>query len=107
MRGEGPSFIEAVTYRYHGHQTNEIANYRTEEEIEFWQHTRDPIERLRQALERTGRLATGRRDELAARAKEIVEDAINFAEESPFPDPATAADGVMALPFDPKGPMTK
>ena len=106
-RGEGPSFIEAVTYRYHGHQTNEMANYRTEDEVEFWRRTRDPIERLRRALERAGELGSGQGDKLAATAKEIVEEAIRFADESPFPDPATAADGVMALAFDPKGPMAK
>jgi pyruvate dehydrogenase E1 component alpha subunit len=103
--GEGPTFIETVTYRYHGHQTGEIANYRTEEELERWRRTRDPIQRLRQALESVGRLSPGRGDELAATAKEVVEQAIRFADESPFPDPATAAQGVMALPFDPKGPM--
>src|SRR5438067_6040762 len=45
-RGEGPTFIEAVTYRYRGHNTGEVANYREDEEIEHWRTTKDPIERL-------------------------------------------------------------
>ena len=103
-RGDGPSFIEAVTYRYRGHNTGEIANYREEREIEQWRATRDPIERLRRALERAGRLDAARFEALAAKAKEAVEDAIRFADESPPPDPETATRGTTALPFDPRGP---
>jgi TPP-dependent pyruvate/acetoin dehydrogenase alpha subunit len=102
--GDGPSFIEAVTYRYHGHNTGEVANYREQEEIERWRRTKDPIERLRRALESAGRLERGRFDALAEKAKEVTEDAIRFAEESPEPDPTTATLGVTGLAFDPKGP---
>jgi pyruvate dehydrogenase E1 component alpha subunit len=101
--GGGPTFIEAVTYRYHGHQTNEVVNYRSSEEVEHWQRTRDPIERLRRALDRASQLPPGRYEELQAHAHEIVQDALRFAEESPLPDPATAAKGVTGLAFDPKG----
>ena len=69
-----------------------------------WRQTKDPIERLRRALENADRLEPGRFDELAARAKDIVEDAIRFADESPTPDPETATRDVTALPFDPRGP---
>jgi TPP-dependent pyruvate/acetoin dehydrogenase alpha subunit len=103
-RGDGPTFIEAVTYRYRGHNTGEVANYREDEEIEHWRNTKDPIERLRRALEAAGRLEPGRFDALAARAKETVEDAIRFADESPTPAPETATLGVTALPFDSRGP---
>ncbi len=103
-RGDGPTFIEAVTYRYRGHNTGEVANYREDEEIEHWRNTKDPIERLRRALKAAGRLEPGRFDALAAKAKETVEDAIRFADESPTPAPETATLGVTALHFDPKGP---
>ncbi len=102
--GDGPSFIETVTYRYHGHQTNEVVNYRTTEELEHWRRTRDPIERLRRAMEDSGRLEPGRFEELEANAREVVQDAIRFAEESPQPDPATTAKNVTGLVFDPRGP---
>ena len=102
--GHGPTFIEAVTYRYFGHNTGEVPNYREQAEVELWRSTKDPIERLRQAMERAGRLDADRFAELQASAREIVADAIRFADESPLPDPATAALGVTALPFDAKGP---
>jgi pyruvate dehydrogenase E1 component alpha subunit len=105
-RGEGPTFIEAVTYRYHGHNTGEIGNYREEQEVEDWRRTKDPIERLRRALESAGRLEPGRFDALTAEAREIVKDAITFSDESPRPDPATATERVTALPFDPRGPAS-
>jgi TPP-dependent pyruvate/acetoin dehydrogenase alpha subunit len=101
--GGGPSFIETVTYRYHGHQTNEVVNYRTTEELEHWRQTRDPIERLKGALEDAGLLDTSQFEKLAVNARDVVEDAIRFAEASPTPDPATAAKGVIGLAFDPKG----
>ena len=106
-REEGPSFIEAVTYRYRGHNTGEVANYREQEEVEHWRRTKDPIERLRRALESAGMLDPGGFEVLAENARAIVEDAIRFAEESPIPDPATASDGVTALPFDAKGPRAQ
>jgi TPP-dependent pyruvate/acetoin dehydrogenase alpha subunit len=102
--GGGPTFLEAVTYRFHGHNTGEVASYRTEEEVERWRLTGDPIEAFRRALEQSGRLDPGRFDELAASAREVVADAIAFAERSPLPDPATAGDGVLGLPFDARRP---
>jgi len=101
--GEGPSFIEMVTYRYHGHQTNEVVNYRTTEELEHWRQTRDPIERLKLALEDAGLLDTAQFEKLAGNARDVVEDAIRFAEASPTPDPATATQGVIGLGYDSKG----
>ncbi len=44
--GGGPSFIEAVTYRYNGHNTGEDAGYRTDEEVDEWRRVRDPIDAL-------------------------------------------------------------
>jgi TPP-dependent pyruvate/acetoin dehydrogenase alpha subunit len=106
-RGDGPTFIEAVTYRYHGHNTGEIANYREAAEVERWRLTKDPIERLRRALEAAGKLEPGRFDALVENAKDVTADAISFAEESPVPDPATATTGVTAVPFDPRGPGSR
>ncbi|MGA3214698.1 MAG: thiamine pyrophosphate-dependent dehydrogenase E1 component subunit alpha [Acidimicrobiales bacterium] len=103
LNGEGPSFIETVTYRYHGHQTNEVVNYRTNEELEHWRQTRDPIERLKAALEDAGLLDASQFEKLAGNARDVVEDAIRFAEASEAPDPATATNGVIGLAFDSKG----
>jgi len=102
--GGGPSFIEAVTYRYHGHNTGEVAGYRTDDEVEEWRRTRDPIDGLRRALEDAGLLDGDRYAAMLESARTIVADSIEFSENSPLPDPATASDGVISLPFDPRGP---
>jgi pyruvate dehydrogenase E1 component alpha subunit len=102
--GGGPTFIEAITYRYHGHNTGEVAGYRTDEEIERWRATCDPIDGLRRALERAGHLDSERYEELAEAARATVAESIAFAEASPLPDPATATAGVISLPFDARGP---
>jgi TPP-dependent pyruvate/acetoin dehydrogenase alpha subunit len=104
LRGEGPTFIEAITYRYHGHNTGEVAGYRTDEEVERWRATRDPIDALRRALEGAGRLDASRFDDLSESARTRVADSIAFSEGSPLPDPATATSGVISLPFDARGP---
>lgn len=104
LDGGGPTFIEMITYRYHGHNTGEVANYRTAEEVEQWRVAMDPIERLRIALERQGTLDAGGFDALVAAAREVTQDAIAFAEASPEPDPRGAADGVASARFDARGP---
>lgn len=95
-RGEGPTFIEARTYRYEGHQTGQRIRYRTNDEVEEWRLTRDPIQRLRRALEDAGVLADGDYDAMVASVREVVEDSITFADASPWPDVATVFDDVTA-----------
>jgi TPP-dependent pyruvate/acetoin dehydrogenase alpha subunit len=102
--GGGPTFIEAITYRYHGHNTGEVAEYRTDEEVERWRLTHDPIDGLRRALEKAGRLEPDEYVQLLEAAQAVVAESIAFAEASPLPDPATATSGVLGLPFDVKGP---
>ena len=53
LANEGPQFIEALTYRYEGHNTTDPQNYRTREEVELWRD-RDPIERVRRELDGRG-----------------------------------------------------
>jgi TPP-dependent pyruvate/acetoin dehydrogenase alpha subunit len=102
--GEGPTFIEALTYRHHGHNTGETPGYRPEQEIEYWRDVNDPIHRLSAALIAAGQLDRTRYDAHVAAAKDVVADAIHFAETSVVPDPASATDGVTAIRSDPRGP---
>jgi len=95
--GGGPTFIEAVTYRYQGHNTGDRGNYREPEEIDAWRRLRDPIQRLRGSAQRDGMIDAETYDEIVAEARRIVSDAVEFAEESPWPDPATAVDNVSAI----------
>ncbi len=95
--GDGPTFIEARTYRYEGHSTGQVINYRTIEEVREWQETRDPIQRLRLALDAAGELGEDAFDALVMSVRQEVDEAVAFAEASPEPDPLDATRQVTAL----------
>ena len=85
--GEGPTLIEALTYRFRGHSLADPDELRSKEEKEFW-FPRDPIKKLRAYLTEHN-LAT--EEELKAiehKIQEVVDDAVKFAESSPEPDPS-------------------
>lgn len=83
--GNGPYFIEALTYRFRGHSMADPELYRSREEVEEWRRQRDPIVRFSAYLTQNGYASA---DELAAIEQEVeaeVEEAVRFAEESPEP----------------------
>jgi TPP-dependent pyruvate/acetoin dehydrogenase alpha subunit len=85
---EGPTFIEARTYRYSGHGSGEgIGSYRSAEELDEWRGQRDPITWLRDRLIRSGQLTDAAFAELDAHAIQVVDTACEFAEQSPWPQP--------------------
>ncbi|MGH8034232.1 MAG: thiamine pyrophosphate-dependent dehydrogenase E1 component subunit alpha [Lysobacterales bacterium] len=81
--GGGPSFIEAKTYRIHGHLEAEVhflsSTYRTEEEIQAWRE-RDPIARFRQELLSTKVAQAAELDAIDAKVRQRVVEASQFAE---------------------------
>lgn len=82
--GEGPTFLEFKTYRYRGHSMSDPQKYRTKEEVEEYKK-RDPIEMVKDTMLKNG-IAT--EEELAAidaKIKVIVEESVQFAEDSPWP----------------------
>jgi pyruvate dehydrogenase E1 component alpha subunit len=86
--GKGPYILEMLTYRYRGHSMSDPAKYRTKEEVEKMRHEHDPIEQVRVRLVETGRASE---DELKAVDKDIraiVNEAAEFAQREPEPDPA-------------------
>jgi TPP-dependent pyruvate/acetoin dehydrogenase alpha subunit len=96
--GEGPTLIEAKTYRFDEHCVGLFINgaYRTKEEVERYKSECDPIALLRAKLRQRGR----REQELLnteAEAQRLIESAVSFAKDSPFPDPASAFDLVHAV----------
>lgn len=93
--GEGPSLIEAVTYRYKGHSKSDQNRYRTRDEIREWQR-RDPIQRFATLLTERGTLAQEEIKSMEAIAHQAIEDAYQFALGSPDPDPETLLEGVYA-----------
>src|SRR5205823_4373964 len=78
--GEGPTLIEAKTYRYRGHSRTDPAKYRAEGELERWKQ-RDPIDLLAARLG----LSEERQAELRAEAQKAVDDAAVEAEQAPIP----------------------
>jgi TPP-dependent pyruvate/acetoin dehydrogenase alpha subunit len=101
VRGDkGPALIECKTFRVRGHSEADKADYVPPELREEWL-AKDPITRFEAYLTREQILTTALKAEIAEQVKAVVEDAVNFAEQSPAPDPATVADYV----FAPEGPI--
>jgi len=82
--GEGPSLIEAVTYRYRGHSMSDPAEYRSKREERIWQE-RDPIKALRRRLLGERRVPESRLEAIERDVNAIIDDAVRFADESPEP----------------------
>ena len=89
-KGEGPSLIENKTYRIRGHYEGDPQAYRDEAEIAAWKNNNDPVKRFADYLTHknilTGKLNKQIRDEVATE----LEDAVAFADGSPFPEPPEA-----------------
>lgn len=92
-RGDGPTLIEAVCYRYRGHFEGDAEEYRPPHEKELWRRL-DPIPRLERQLQALGWADADEVRRLEREAREEVARALAFAEESPLPDPSEAYEGV-------------
>jgi pyruvate dehydrogenase E1 component alpha subunit len=92
-RGDGPTLIESLTYRYKGHSRSDKQVYRTKEEVKEWQE-RDCIPRLEKQLIDRGVLTQTAAAALAKRVEDEMAAAIAFADASPEPDPAALLDDV-------------
>ena len=83
--GNGPILLDVQTYRYKGHSMSDPQKYRTKEEVEAYKQ-QDPIESVRAAL-LTNKWATeAALEAIDEKAKQEVEEAVKFAEDSPRPD---------------------
>ncbi len=85
--GEGPSLIEAKTYRYRGHSRFEKPTYRTEEELEEWRK-KDPIDAFSSHLASVYNVPANEFDWIEKEIAGELEDAVAFAEQSPEPEPS-------------------
>jgi len=85
-KGEGPSLIVGLTYRYTGHHVGEPGKgYRSEEEIEEW-HRRDPIPRYEKYLVENGVASGSDIEEIQTEVSETIAEAVEFALAAPFPE---------------------
>ena len=85
--GKGPFLLEVKTYRYRGHSMSDPGRYRTREEVQKMRSERDCIESARHGLQAfdVGEAAFKQIDD---EVKRIVQDAADFAQASPEPDPS-------------------
>ena len=94
--GQGPTLIECKTYRWRGHTERPgQEDPRPKEEIEEWRQ-RDPINRFSTNLMEHGLLTEEAWQKMDADILEAIEDAVKFAEESPFPKPEAAVEDIFA-----------
>ncbi len=93
--GEGPFFLEATTYRFRGHSMADPEFYRDKAEVEHWREM-DPINTFSKALLAGGQFTQEEIDATWQQAEATVEEAAQFAEESPFPDVSTLMDNIYA-----------
>src|ERR1700712_2819417 len=96
--GNGPYILEMKTYRYRGHSMSDPAKYRSKEEVDEVRKTRDPIDHLREHLERIGAGDEAVLAAIDADVKAVVAEAVEFARTSPEPDPSALYTDVYAEP---------
>ena len=85
--GKGPFILEMKTYRYRGHSMSDPAKYRKREEVDDIRSHHDPIEGLKKQLLEAGEATEEQLKELDKEIKAIVAKSVDFAQESPEPDP--------------------
>lgn len=94
-RGEGPSLIEGLTYRWCGHTEGESAAYRTEEEIENWQ-AKDPLRTWKETLIRDGVITREIGSTIQREASASVQTAIELSLNAAEPGPEVIAECLFA-----------
>jgi pyruvate dehydrogenase E1 component alpha subunit len=99
--GKGPTILECVTFRLEGHWLGDESLeglYRKAEELEEWKK-KDPIERFKKKLMDQGILTETSIKEIDESIKRELDDAIQFADESPLPEPEDALKDVFVSPY--------
>jgi TPP-dependent pyruvate/acetoin dehydrogenase alpha subunit len=98
-QGGGPTLIECLTLRMEGHAVHDDAFYVPKELFERWAE-RDPLERYRVWLRTHADFTADEEEEIRVHVKKQLNDALERAEASAHPDPATLTEGVYATPED-------
>jgi len=84
--GKGPIILEMKTYRYRGHSMSDPAKYRSKEEVQDYKENRDPIEKLKNRMIAEKMAKEADFDKIEKEIKDIVNEAAEFAKNSPEPD---------------------
>ncbi len=93
IAGGGPTLMECKTYRCRGHGESDHQLYQPKDEIAAWQE-KCPIPRLRDEVISRGLMSAEELHGMISEVNEIVDQAVRFAEESPYPDPEEALEDV-------------
>ena len=93
--GEGPTLIEAKTYRWHGHMEGDPQLYKPKEEMEEWMK-KDPIPRYEKYLMENGVMTEEEMNKVKKEMEAEIDRATQFAEESPEPSPEEVLEDVFA-----------
>ena len=94
-----PQLVEAVTYRYRGHSMADPEEYRSKEEVEEWRQ-RDPINNFRKRVTEAKLISDEDIEKLDEEAQKAVDEAVEFADNSPHPDLASLYDDVYVMEGD-------
>jgi pyruvate dehydrogenase E1 component alpha subunit len=94
--GKGPYILEMMTYRYRGHSMSDPAKYRAKEEVNKMRAEHDPIEQVRVRLLEKKWLSEDDLKQIDKEIKAVVNEAAEFAQSSPEPDPSELWTDVLA-----------
>lgn len=93
--GNGPIFVESITYRWYGHSSSDPGKYRTREEVEEWKK-KDPILKLANYIVGNKIATEEELKNIELEVKNMIDGAVKFAEESPLPPLETAFEDIYA-----------
>lgn len=94
-KGNGPTLLEMNTYRYKGHSMSDPQKYRSKDEVEEYKKL-DPIELVLETIQKNKYATEAEIEAINEKVKALVEESVQFAEESPAPDPEKLYVGVYA-----------
>ncbi|MCB0480416.1 MAG: pyruvate dehydrogenase (acetyl-transferring) E1 component subunit alpha [Flavobacteriales bacterium] len=86
-KGNGPTLLDIRTYRYKGHSMSDPQKYRTKEEVKNWQN-QDPIDKVLDTIIKNKYATEKQIEAIQDRVKALVDESVEFAENSPLPDPS-------------------
>jgi pyruvate dehydrogenase E1 component alpha subunit len=97
-----PMLVEAITYRFRGHSMADPEEYRTKEQVAEWRK-KDPIQVFARKLEEEGILEEGEAEKMDEAVVKVFDEAVRFADQSPFPPPESLYDDIYVLGDQVKG----
>jgi TPP-dependent pyruvate/acetoin dehydrogenase alpha subunit len=95
-QGYGPTLVECKTYRWYGHSEIDPAKYRRPEELEYWK-SRDPIPAMQRYLRERNLWTDEWSRQITEEITKEIDEAVQFAENSPYPEPEEALDHVYSF----------